>query len=152
MDSRDITGSLSYIRKALSFEQDDGKTYICSIKRYSPKRSLNANAYAWVLIGKIADVLRANKDDIYETMLERYGQRYTLEAVPEADLTAYGVKHAHRHGRHGDKMEWIVYRGESEYNTHDMSIFLDGIVSEAQEMGIDTKTPAEIALLEEKWK
>ena len=35
-------------------------------KKYREKRSLDANAYAWVLFTKIAEVVQSSKDEIYE--------------------------------------------------------------------------------------
>jgi hypothetical protein len=44
-----------------------------------------------------------------------------------------------------------VYKGSSEFDSREMSIFLDGVVSEAKEMGIPTETPNEIARLKAMW-
>ena len=44
------------------------------IKKYKEKRSLNANAYCWVLLQKLAEKLNTTKDELYLIMLERYGQ------------------------------------------------------------------------------
>ena len=54
------------------FDQDKNKKF--EIKPYHKKRSLNANAYAWMLIGKIADVVRNSKEEVYIEMLKKYGQ------------------------------------------------------------------------------
>ena len=40
------------------------------LSEHKEKRSLNANAYAWFLIGKIADALRIGKDEAYLNMLK----------------------------------------------------------------------------------
>lgn len=44
--------------------------------KHKKKRSLDANAYAWVLMSKIAAILRTSKEEIYEEMLRRYGFLY----------------------------------------------------------------------------
>ena len=36
------------------------------IKKYRRKRSLDANAYAWVLMSKLAEVLHTSKEEVYE--------------------------------------------------------------------------------------
>ena len=41
------------------------------IKKYRRKRSLDANAYAWVLMSKLAEVLHTSKEEVYEEMLRR---------------------------------------------------------------------------------
>ena len=44
-----------------------------------------------------------------------------------------------------------VYMGSSEFDTNEMSIFIDGIVHEAKNLGIETLTPNEIARLKDLW-
>jgi hypothetical protein len=41
-----------------------GKPYVCEIKRYYERRSLDANAYFHVLVDKIAKVLKRSAEDI----------------------------------------------------------------------------------------
>ena len=53
-----------------------------------------------------------------------------------------------------DGKKFIHYRaikGTSEYSTKEMSVFLDGIVSECREVGIQTDTPEMIARYKEAW-
>ena len=44
------------------------------IKETRERRSLEQNAKAWALMGEMANILGANKDDVYLEMLRRYGQ------------------------------------------------------------------------------
>lgn len=44
-----------------------------SIKAKSQKRSLDANAYSWLLMEKIGEVINKSKDEVYIDMLGRYG-------------------------------------------------------------------------------
>ena len=60
------------------------KIYHAEIKPYRKKRSLDSNAYAWLLINEIANVLRASKDEIYLSMLKSYGQSSVVSVVEEA--------------------------------------------------------------------
>ena len=46
---------------------------VIEVKKYRSKRSLNANAYCWVLLEKIADKMGLSKEDIYKRMLQDYG-------------------------------------------------------------------------------
>ena len=53
-----------------------------------------------------------------------------------------------------DGKKFVHYRaikGTSEYSTKEMSVFLDGIVSECREVGIQTDTPEMIARHKEAW-
>ena len=45
----------------------------------------------------------------------------------------------------------ILYYGSSCYDTKQMSRLIDLVVEDCKEQGIDTATPAEIALLKEEW-
>lgn len=53
----------------------------------------------------------------------------------------------------GKECEWYkVFKGSGEYNTKEMSILIEGIVSDAKELGIKTLDEIEIERLEKKWK
>ncbi len=131
------------------------RKYVAKITEYRKRRSLDANAYCWALIGKIADSLRTGKDEAYLEVLRRYGQR-EIVSVQEGinpkgyfkyyDVEGYGeVK--------GKKfVHYRVYKGSSEYDSREMAILIDGIISEAKEMGIETATPEELARMKREWE
>lgn len=125
------------------------------LKKFRNKRSLNANAYAWKLIGEIADSVRAGKDEVYLKMLKRYGQSELVsvlshipvehyfkyyEEAGESDLNGKSFKH------------YRVYKGSSEFDTREMSVLIDGIVNEAKDLGIQTETPEKIANMISLWR
>ena len=123
-------------------------------KPFRKKRSLNANAYAWKLITDIADVIRAPKDDTYINMLKRYGQSELISVLSSIDVSGY-FKYYEEAGEstlNGKAFtHYRVYKGSSEFDTREMSILIDGIVSEAKELGIQTETPEEIARIKSLW-
>lgn len=49
------------------------KPYICEIKPYRKRRSLDANAYFHLLVDKIAKVLKASKEEIKMKLVFDYG-------------------------------------------------------------------------------
>ena len=124
------------------------------IKPYRQHRSLNANAYAWKLIGEIADIVRAGKDEIYIRLLKRYGQSELISVLSHVPIGNY-VKYYEEAGESklNGKMftHYRVYKGSSEFDTREMSIFIDGVVSEAKELGIQTDTPNQIAEMKSRW-
>lgn len=124
------------------------------IDKYREKRSLNANKYAWTLLNEIGNVLRRSKEDVYLDMLKRYGQSEIFSVVEHIPIGEY-VKYYEEAGEsilNGKLFKhYKVYKGSSEFDTREMSIFLDGIVSEAQGMGIQTETPEQIAKLKSLW-
>lgn len=130
--------------------------YTAQIQQKRDKRSLNANAYAWVLMDRMAEVLRTDKDSVYLTMLERYGKCTYIIVIPEA---AERVKQTWRtvrelgevtvNGKAGIQLQ--CYYGSSTYDTKEMSRLIDGIVSECKDLGIETMTPEELARIKEEW-
>jgi hypothetical protein len=142
--------------EALNELLNDEKLKECKIDHKKKKRSLNANAYCWKLCTEIADVLRTSKDEIYLKMLKRYGQSSVVSVVePAADLFMRSVKYYEEFGEselNGKMFKHIkVFMGSSEYDTKQMSILIDGIVSECKDLKINTMTPAEIQALKEQW-
>ncbi|MDE6142246.1 MAG: hypothetical protein K2G03_06545, partial [Bacilli bacterium] len=58
-------------------EQNKDKKY--EIKEYKQKRTLDSNAYCWVLLGKLQDELHIKKEDIYRDLIKNIG---SYEIVP----------------------------------------------------------------------
>lgn len=135
------------------WNQDREKLF--EIKQHREKRSLTANAYAWVLIGKIADVIRASKDEVYLMMLKRYGQSEVISVLANVSLEGY-FKYFDIIGQGivNDTLfsHYRVYKGSSEYDTREMDVLIDGIISEAKELDIETLPPAEIARMKNLWR
>lgn len=134
-------------------EQDSEKQF--EIKDYKPKRSRNANNFAWYLITKIANVMRLSKDDVYLEMLKAYGQSELISVLSDIDISGY-IKYYEQAGTsklNGKQFtHYKIYQGSSEYDSRDMAIFIDGIIQEAENLGIETLTPDEIERLKSEWK
>lgn len=120
------------------------------IKKHRERRSLDANAYAWLLIGKIAEALKPPlpKEDVYMEMLRRYGQSGTVcvlsRVVPDFRRAYKYADVMSQRGNGEDSVTYLrYYIGTSEYDTREMSLFLDGVIEEAKQLGIDTDTPAQ---------
>lgn len=127
------------------------------IKQHREKRSLDANAYYWLLVGKIRKITGNSNNRIHNMMLDRYGE---LERMPDGTLIPFCIRDDIDHLEFpyphlkptqktlakGDKLYRWYYqiKGSSEYNTAEMSHLIDGVVSECKEMGIETLPPAEL--------
>lgn len=125
------------------------------IEKNKEKRSLDSNAYYWQLVTKIADVLRANKEDIHFKMLKQYGQVSSIMMLSSIDIRGFVKYYEVESKRVVNDKEFTVYKvfkGSSEMNTKEMSNLIDGVVYEAKELDIETKTPKEIAELKSLWK
>ena len=127
-----------------------------SIKEHREKRSLDANAYCWVLLQKLAEVLQTDKDILYEDMICKYGvfthlivKPSAVERVKEEWRAVRELGEVTVNGKTGIQLQ--CYFGSSTYDTKEMSVLIDGIVRECQELGIETLTPDEIADMKRKW-
>lgn len=111
----------------------------------------------WQLVSQIADVLRTSKEEVYLTMLKRYGQSSVVSVVDSAaDIFKKTVKYYEEFGSsvlNGKNfIHFKVYIGSSDMSTKEMSIFLDGVVQEANELKIPTMTPKELLKLKVEWR
>lgn len=132
--------------------RDDDKEY--EVKEHKPKRSLDANAYYWVLVNKIAGALSQTKEFVHMEMLRFYSETYSVLLPAEQDITGlikyYDVESTIKRG---DKFfkSYKAYLPSSEMNTKQMSVLIDGVVHEAKQLGIETLTPSQIEELKLRW-
>jgi hypothetical protein len=88
-------------------------------------------------------------------MLKEYGQSEMISVRSGIDITPY-LKYFEVAGEstlNGKEFtHYKVYKGSSEFDTREMSIFIDGIVQECKNVGIETMTPDEILKMESLWK
>lgn len=147
----------------VSFELDKGEDFTqlydklndkiltLEVKQYREKRSLNANNYAWKLITDIANELRASKDEIYLLMLKRYGQSSKIDLRADIEPSRY-FDYYQRIETKGEYITYFVCVGSSKYNSYEMAVFIDGIISECKLLGIPTETPDEIERIKSLWQ
>lgn len=130
------------------FNQSREKQY--TIKEYKAKRSLSQNAYAWKLISKMADLLNQSKEEVYIQMLKDFGQSEIISTLSEVNIDGY-FKYFELMGKSNIKNKefshYKIYKGSSEFDSKEMTIFINGIIQECKQLGIETLTPDEIALL-----
>lgn len=124
------------------------------IKEYKQKRSLNANAYYWVLVNKIANALNQSKEFIHMAMLEQYGVTYSLLMPTEYDIRGL-IKYYEKESsilKNGKTFNvYKAFKPSSEMNTSEMARLIDGVVFECKEMGIETLSPEELESLKINW-
>ena len=125
--------------------------------KFRKKRSLDSNAYAWVLFTKIAEVVNSSKDEIYEEMLQKYGYIYqdddgyiTVTVKSEVDMSKIDG-HWKFYKSNGKFSSYMMIKGSSQYDSAEMAKFIDHIVQEAKELGIETLTPDELARMNAEW-
>lgn len=130
------------------------------IKKYREKRSLDANAYFFVLADKLAEELNITKEEIYRQAIKEIGGVSETVCVKNeaVERLCEGWKQngiGWQTDTFPSKIEGctnvILYYGSSTYDTAQMSRLINNIVQECKELGIETKTPDEIANLLSLW-
>lgn len=123
------------------------------------KRSLDANAYLWVLCDQIAKSIRSTKEEVYRAAIKRVG---VVDVIPmREDAAAEWCRRWRSRG-----IGWVVetadagldgwvevlaYWGSSTYSAAEMTRLLDDVIEEAKGLGIETATPEQLALMREEW-
>lgn len=141
-------------------QNDEKAVYDISVKRHRKIRSLNANAYLWVLCDKIAQAIRSTKQDVYLLAIREVGVYHDV-CIQDKDVQAFIDKWE------SNGVGWCVeqfdstvddckrlraYYGSSTYNTKEMARLIDYVVTDAKELDIETETPDEIARMKQEWK
>ena len=130
------------------------------IRKYRARRSLDANAYFWVLVSKLQDVLNIPKELIYKDLIKGIG---SYEVIPIKNEAVEKFRQAWSKNGLGwvtettkSKLEGftnvLAYYGSSTYDTKEMARLIDLIVYECNELGIETKSDEEIKSLLESWE
>lgn len=131
------------------------------LKEYREKRSLDANAYHWVLVGKIAKALGQSANWVHNNMLRKYGKIMVIDGqgvytvLPDTDEAAKIIDEAQTYhlkptsqvkpGKGGIMYRtYMMLKGSRDYDTAEMSTLIDGVVRECKELGIETLPPKEI--------
>lgn len=149
---REAQEAVSEIKEILA----KGKHLTVDIKQHRARRSLDANAYMWVLLSKMAEVLRTTKDDLYIEMLDRYGvfthivvKPAIVERVKEEWRTVRELGEVTINGKTGIQLQ--CYFGSSTYDTKEMTVLIDGIVSECKLLGIETMSEGDLQHIKNEW-
>nr|DAJ18307.1 MAG TPA: NinB protein [Myoviridae sp. ct5FH28] len=137
------------------------KPYELTVEKKKRKRSLDANAYCWVLIGKLAAKLHLSMIDIYRDAIKNIGDNFETICVQDKAVDKL------RDWWERNGLGWLtetfpskipectnvqLFYGSSAYDTAQMSRLIDNIVQECKAQGIETMTPEKLDRLKEAWK
>lgn len=126
------------------------------VREFRKARSINANNYSWHLQDEIAKKIGSSIDEVHLQMVMEYGVVETYSIIKEAVESACRM------------FDYYKVLGESEangktfvhiragigthlYDTKEMARFIDGVVYEAEQLGIQTETPEKIAEMKSLW-
>lgn len=132
------------------------------LAKFRKKRSLDANAYFHLLVNKIAAATNASDDETKRLLVKRYG---TLARDEDGNLigamlpAGVDVDRFYPYTRdyktkYLDGKEYtcyLFYERTRDLDTAQMSHLIEGTVSEAQALGIETKSKEEIDSLLKTW-
>ncbi len=157
-------------RRRLSFDTYDDfdveamqdKDVRLTVKEWREKRSLDANAYFWVLVTKLAGVTRRTNTSVHNRMIADYGEiDMTIKTIILADdIDWQELPWIHLKPTSATRVlddgklyrVYLVMRGSHTYNTKEMSRLIDGVVDECKQVGIETMTPGELKRMVNAWK
>ena len=138
--------------------KNEGKLNV-GLKKYRKKRSNDANAYAWVLLGELQNALNIPKEEIYRDIIKNIG---SYEVLPIKNEVVEKFRQAWSKNGLGwvtettkSKLEGftnvIAYYGSSTYNTKEMARLINLIIDECKQLKIETKPQEEIDSLLKEW-
>jgi hypothetical protein len=151
-DRKAAQNGIQELREVLA----NGKLLQAEIKQYRKHRSLDANGMLWAILQQMAEALNTSKDELYIEMLSRYGvfthiivKPNMVEKVKQEWRTVRELGEVTVNGQTGVQLQ--CFFGSSSYDSKEFSVLLDGVVSDAKELGVEVMTPAEIESLKQAW-
>ena len=138
------------------------KPHTVDIKQYRERRSLDANAYFWVLAGKLSAVLQIQPDDVYKQYIPHVGGNYEIIPVREDRIEHWDRIWCSGHlGRCTDDLgpcrntkgyhNIRSYFSSSDYDTAQMSRLINLVVQDCKDQGIETLPPHELDRMIGAW-
>lgn len=131
------------------------------MKKYREKRSLDANAYCWVLLDKLSEKLGIPKKELYRKSILDIGGNSEIVCVKNEAVKKL------RKGWERNGIGWItetipskvkgctnviLYYGSSSYDSFQMHQLLENLIQDCKAQGIQTETPDKIAEMKSLWE
>lgn len=141
---------------AKQVERLNDKELILEAKQYHPKKTNDQNAYLWILLQSMADHVKggSTKWQQYMRCIREYGvfvylpaqeqDLPMLESVFRLIVDRGEIEITTPSGKQVTCHQMQCFKGTSKYNKEEMSNFLDKIVAECKDAGIDVATPDEL--------
>lgn len=133
-----------------------------NVAQHKEKRSLDANKYFHLLVNKIAAKVKSSDDEVKRNLVCRYGPLARDEngeligaMIPVGqDISSfYPYTRCYKTEIYGGKECncYLFYKRTRDMDKSEFSRLIDGTVSEAMELGIETKSREEIDSLLNSW-
>ena len=132
--------------KHIMNELKEHDSYMVTIDKQKKKRTLDQNAYLWVLCDRISKAISSTKEEVYREIVRKCG----LFRVAELDKKTAGtlLKGWENQGigwfyeklsESGKNVKVMLYYGTSCYNTAQMKRIIDEVIYECGELKIPTQ-------------
>lgn len=126
-------------------EQPEGRYEANRARR---KRTHTQNSYYWALLAQLAGALGLSNDELHFQLLKRYSTPQPFATFDNVDVSKF-MRYYEKRNTDGNVIYYLFYTPSSEMDTKEFKRLLDGLISECQEVGIETLTPAEVARMKE---
>lgn len=157
-----ITFKVNEYREAVKASQEftDGVTVALKVGKKNKKRSLDSNAYFWVLVDKLSQRLNLPKEEVYRNAIRNIGgvseivcvQNKAVEKLCQGwQKMGIGWQTDTMPSKIDGCTNVVLYYGSSTYDQKQMTSLIDNIVQDCKAVGIETLTPIELARLTEGW-
>jgi hypothetical protein len=154
----EIASGLQELKEVLT----KGKLLAVEVKQYRKTRSLDANAYFHLLVGKIAQAMSLGEDETKVKLVLEYGSVMRDENGEKVGFklpTSVDVNQIYKYAKWFDeRIEnghtfncYIIYEHTHNLDTKQMARLIDGTVYEAKEQGIETMTPEQLSIMKQEW-
>lgn len=157
-----ITFAVNEYQDCLKMAQElSGVPVSIKVTKKKKKRSLDSNAYFWILVDKLSAKMNIPKEEIYRNAIRNIG------GVSETVCVRNEAVDKLRLGWSKNGLGWqtettpskiagctnvILYYGSSTYDQKQMTRLIDNIVQDCKAVGIETLTPLELSRLTEAWR
>ena len=104
----------------------------------------------WSLINEIANKMRLSKEDTYIKMLKDYSQVAKVTVRADIEVSRFFKYYEFERVTQINGVNFNIYKvyeGSSKMDKNEFRVLLDGVIQEAQQLGICTLTPNEIERL-----
>lgn len=129
------------------------------ITKARKKRSNAANNLCWELCTRIGQLINEPTNDVYRKAVRDYGVK-ELYSMPRGGYERFKREWREKgiawfcelwDDNGGATVDVAVYYGSSSYDTAEMSRLINGIMQEAQQLGIETMPKEELESLLNSW-
>lgn len=124
---------------------------IFDVKVHKEQRNKKQNDKYWKLLNELAKKLKIGWRELHFDMLKNYSVAYEMMVPEETEIR--GIEYYEKKStiiKNGKKFTvYHVYTPSHDLKTDEFAILLDGLIQEAEQQGIDTRSPDKI-LMEEQ--